>query len=61
MKSRSRTIITRVLVFLLLGAIVNVAVAWGCVFNAREAITQNGRWLGAEALDPTLQRLDSLG
>jgi hypothetical protein len=30
MKSRLRTIITRVLVFLLLGAIVNVAVAWGC-------------------------------
>jgi hypothetical protein len=33
MKSRSRTIITRVIVFLLLGAIVNVAVAWGCVFS----------------------------
>src|SRR5262245_4905817 len=31
MTSRSRTIITRVLVFVLLGAIVNVAVAWGCV------------------------------
>src|SRR5262245_28410133 len=30
MKFRSRTIITRVIVFLLLGAIVNVAVAWGC-------------------------------
>jgi hypothetical protein len=34
MKSRSRTIITRVIAFLLLGAIVNIAVAWGLAIFA---------------------------
>jgi hypothetical protein len=38
MKSRSRTIITRVIVFLLLGAILNVAVAWGCAIGLNSTV-----------------------
>src|SRR5262245_367607 len=47
--SRSRGIVVRVLVFLLLGAVVNVAVAWECV----AADETQCYVLGGELVDPT--------
>src|SRR5262245_14635385 len=48
----ARRVVTRVLVFLLLGAIVNVAVAWGCAlichyhsFSFRDPRTSEIRWI----------------
>jgi hypothetical protein len=50
-RNRIRKIITRVIVFLLLGAIVNVAVAWGCAYWLSPPTDLRSVWIGFVPLD----------